>query len=100
MQIGAVVRSPTPAYNPKPPGRPQPGGATEAVRALLAKNPGRWWAYRQIQYACPEHSKSAVDWALIRLRRWGEIEAATDWGRNARYLRYRLTVDQKKGRKA
>lgn len=79
-------------FNPKPPGQSQPGGATEAVIAFLAKNPGTFFTHSQIHAACDTFGRSAVDWALIRLRDWKAIETTPDAARNPRYLRYRLAA--------
>jgi hypothetical protein len=77
-------------FNPKPPGQPQPGGATEAVIHLLAKSPDTFFTHGQIHAACDSFGKCAVDWALIRLRDWKAIETTPDAARNPRFLRYRL----------
>lgn len=81
-------------FNPKPPGQTQPGGATEAVIAFLAKHPGTWFTHAEILSACEAHSRKAISFALVRLQNWEAIEAspAAQVCRNSRYLRYRLSV--------
>lgn len=79
-------------FNPKPWGKSQPGGATEAVRAFLVARPGKYFSHAQIRAACPSYSRNAVDWALIRLREWGEIKTVTDFDRNDRYFLYSYPV--------
>lgn len=77
-------------FNPKPPGQHQPGSATEAVLGFLSRRPGVFHAHEQIIAACHPHTRSAVAWALRRLRAWGRIEVVVDSARNPRFLLYRL----------
>lgn len=94
MQILAIQRqaAPTPHRfrNPRPPGVFLPGSASEAVLDWLVAQPGApraWWTCQQI-ITGTGHSRKAVGWALIYLRRLGLVEYAGD-ARNSRYMRYR-----------
>lgn len=73
--------------NPRPPGVIQPDSATDAVLRLMRSAPGRRWHRAQLLHLTGR-TESAVDWALLYLRRQGRIEvlAATA----SRQFRYRL----------
>lgn len=88
-QAGAFEPPPLLAFNPRPPGAPIEGSATTVVLAFLKKHPERWFTHHEILVAVGR-TRVSVDWALIRLREWGEIESVPDAARNSRYLRYRL----------
>ena len=86
-------------FNPRPPGAPINGSATTAVLELMRAYPMRWFVHKDLVSMVnrdrPDgqaHSRSAVDWALIRLRSWGMVETCED-SRSPRYLRYRITPE-------
>lgn len=54
-------------FNPRPPGVPVQGSATEVVLGFLRENPERWFTHQEIMHRV-QRTKPAVDWALIRLR--------------------------------
>jgi hypothetical protein len=74
-------------FNPRPPGVPQPGGATEAVLAVLVDS-GAALTEGQLVWKTGK-SRSAVTWAIFRLKHWQKIDVLSDGARNSRYCRYR-----------
>lgn len=74
-------------FNPRPPGVPQPGGATEAVLAVLVDS-GAALTEGQLVWKTGK-SRSAVTWAIFRLKHWKKIDVLSDGARNSRYCRYR-----------
>lgn len=73
-------------FNPRPSGVPVPGGATEAVLQVLVTT-GAALTEGQLIWMTGK-SRSAVTWAIFRLRHWQKIEVLSD-ARNLRYCRYR-----------
>lgn len=82
------------AFNPRPPGAPIEGSATNAVLAFMRKNQRIWFTHKALVHHTGR-SRVAVDWALIRLRSWDFVETCED-PRSPRYFRYRLKVAQQK----
>lgn len=87
-----------PRRNPRPPGVPRRGSASDAVLTYLQGESGfRTHAQivsginrkREAEDAKPLSIK-ATAWALLFLRRTGYIEGFGDSSRNPRYLRYRI----------
>jgi len=83
----AVETDKTKRFNPRPPGVAQPGGATEAVWNVLVET-GAAMTESQLVWRTKK-SRSAVTWALIRLKAWKKIDVLSDSPRNSRYCRYR-----------
>lgn len=76
-------------FNPRPPGVAIEGSATTAVLKFMREHPRIWFTHGALTCQVG-HSRVAVDWALIRLRRWEFIETRPD-PRSPRYYRYRVT---------
>jgi len=78
--------------NPRPPGRPVDGSATDDVMRWLIDRPSRqaWWSMHQIIRGTGRTGKACC-WAVIYLHRIGAVERerATH---NSRYLRYRVSA--------
>jgi DNA-binding transcriptional ArsR family regulator len=91
-QIAATKKPKQPPrkFNPRPPGVTQGDSATVAVLAFLELSPGLK-TEAQIVWAT-KRTHSAVSWALLRLRKWGKIDAVPDPSRSSRYYRYRAKV--------
>jgi hypothetical protein len=95
MQAALAAQPPRPAprHNPRPPGVIREGSATDEVWSVLSAHPGRFLRHHEILCRCGSRSRVAVDWALIRLRRYGLVETIGDPLRNSRYMRYRAKQD-------
>lgn len=79
-----------PRMNPRPAGVIRPGSATHRALAVLAARPKRSWTHAQLLTETASTTK-ALCWALAFLRETGLVETTRDYGRNVRYLSYRVT---------
>lgn len=79
----------SPAFNPRPKGVLQDGGAAKDVLSLLQAHPGRFFTFGQIA-THTKRTQKALEWACIFLRSLGHVEVVRDDGRNSRYMRYRV----------
>ena len=85
-----------PGFNPRPPGHPVNGSASDDVLRWLTNRPSRisWWSMHQIIRGTGRSGKACC-WAVIYLHRIGHIERTRDCG-HSRYLRYRATIGDKR----
>lgn len=83
-----------PRFNPRPAGMVRPGGASDAVLALMVeKLPARPYLTHAQLVRLTNRTTKSVSWAVIYLRSLDLIEATADDGRNCRYQRYRITEE-------
>jgi len=87
--VSVVRRNPVARPNPNPKGNYKEGSATTAVLALMQENPTAFFTEGQFRWKTG-FSHSAVSWALLRLKRNGQIVCVGNGSTNPGFCRYRL----------
>lgn len=91
------------SFNPRPPGAPMEGSATDCVLKVLKDYPMRWFTSSELLVLVNRGRKTdqcftrvAIAWGLLRLQTWKWVDSTPDESRNVRYLRYRLNPNHLK----